>query len=459
MKRVLLVSPLRNYSMAGSLGNEMYPSGALLLLGTLLREQGHEVKVVHMVADKMDIPGFDDLLRDFRPDIVGFTVSTYQTKITRVLLRKTKEYNREVITVAGGAHATALGAQFLHDFPHTDIVVHGEGEYTMSFIAKEIPWKHISGIHYRDGNEIISTAPPALLSIDALNDLPRPDKSLINFKRFVGLFPVGRRPSMFIMSSRGCPYQCIFCSKSIYGNTLRLRSPESIMAEVEHLYRNWGVREIHFGDDTFNANLDWAHRLLDLIITRGYHKKLIFRVALRVNKKILDLDLLYHMKAAGVWFIMFGVENGNQDMLNHMRKGITVEEVKRAFTLARSVGIKTEAFFIIGMPGETVQTIQDSYELYQEIKPFWGGFARAMPLPGTAFTTEVVASGHLLCEDYDEYGPSCKAVRTDTLSADDIDMWMAKMDRMTRWDKMSHPKQLMYAVKDKVLMRLLGGRK
>lgn len=446
-KRVLLVSPLRNYSMAGSLGNEMYPSGALLLLGTLLKEQGHDVKVVHMVADRIGQYGFIRILQTFEPDIVGFTVSTYQTKATQYLQNIVRTYSPKATIVVGGAHPTALGEAFLTDFPDTDIVVHGEGEYAMTAIARGLPRERTPGIHYRNKGEVVTTEPsPIPLDLDAL---PLPDRSLINFKRYSGLFPVGRRPSMFIMSSRGCPYQCTFCSKSIYGNTLTLRSPENIMEEVEHLYHNWGVREIHFGDDTFNANLDWAHELLGLIIARGYHRKLVFRVALRVNKKIIDIDLLAHLKAAGVWFVMFGVENGNQAMLDHMKKGITVEEIKRAFGMTHAVGLKTEAFFIVGMPGETLSTIADSYQLYKEIKPYWAGFSKAMPFPGTGLTDELRASGNLLSDNYDLFGPEHSAVKTDTLSAQDIDYWSNRLNSIARRDKMKHPKQLLYALQDK----------
>lgn len=446
-KRILLVSPLRNYSMK----NEMYPSGALLTLGTLLKKQGHDVRVMHMVADKADSYEFVRVLLEFDPSIVGFTVSTYQTKMTRALSQITKLHDDGLITIAGGPHPSALGSQFLDDFPSVDIAVSGEGEDAMTDIAQDVPLSDVRGIHYRQLGRVVSNDPAPLR--ENLNDLPLPDGSLINFKRYSGLFPVGRRPSMFIMSSRGCPYQCTFCSKSIYGNTLRLRSPENIMEEVELLYKDWGVREIHFGDDTFNANHWWAGELLDLIIKRGYQKKLLFRVALRVNERILDLDFLKHLKAAGVWLTCFGVENGNQDMLNRMSKGITIEEVKRALSLTHSVGIKTEAYFIIGMPGETHQTIRESRDLYKEIRPYWGGFSRAMPFPGTKFAREVKETGRLLCEDYDEFSPSHTVVRTEALTADEIDRWVIRLNRMARWDKMRRPKQVIYAIKD----RLTGG--
>ncbi len=446
VKNILLVSPSRNYPMS----NEMYPSGALLLLGTMLRKQGHNVKVVHMVADRVNRDGFHAILRETRPDIVGFTVSTYQTKATKELSDYVKFIAPGCLTIAGGAHPSALGVGFLRDFPDIDVSVCGEGEQVLSTIAHGAPLRHVPGIHYRIARRPITNPPSPLLTRDALDALPLPDKSLIDFKRYSGLFPVGRRPCMFVMSSRGCPYQCSFCSKSIYGNTLRLRSPESIVEEVELLYRDWGVREVHFGDDTFNANREWANELLDLVIKRGFHKKLVFRVALRVNEKILDMELLRHLKAAGVWFIYYGVENGDQDMLDRMHKGITVAEVERAFKLTHSVGLKTEAFFIIGLPGETRATIQASRDFYKRLRPFWGGFSRALPFPGTSFTAEAERAGNLLSKDYDTFGPGTMAVRTDALTAAELESAVVSANRMARWGKLSHPKQVMYAFRDKV---------
>jgi radical SAM superfamily enzyme YgiQ (UPF0313 family) len=448
VKNILLVSPLRNYHTF----NEMYPSGALLLLGTMLKQQGHNVKVVHMVADKMDTSGYISELRVFRPDIVGFTVSTYQTRWTRILLRETRRLlGDKVLTVAGGPHPAAMGVNFFKDFPDTDIVVGSEGEKAITSIARGTSLDRIKGIHYiKDNTVVLSNRPETLLTPEELNALPLPDKNLIVFGRYSGLFPVGRRPAMFLPSSRGCPFLCNFCSKAIYGNTLRLRSPESVITEIESLYRDWRVKEIHLTDDTFNANLDWAHRLLDLIIAEGYHKKLIFRIAMRVNEKIVNMELLKHLKAAGIWFIYYGVESGNQGMLDRMRKGITLPEIRRAFKLTHEAGIKTEAFFIIGLPGETAGTIQDSYKLYKEIKPFWGGFSKAIPFPGTDFTAEAGSLGHIECKSYDDLTPSVMAVRTASLTSEELEKWYVIMNNMTRHGKIMHPKQMAYALWDRI---------
>jgi len=186
------------------------------------------------------------------------------------------------------------------------------------------------------------------------------------------------------------------------------------------------------------------------MIAGGYHKTLVSRVALRANEKIIDMDLLTHLKAAGVWFAYIGVESGNQRMLDRMRKQLTVTEIKRAFRMTHEARLKTEAFFIIGLPGETVETIRDSWNLYREIKPWWGGFSKALPFPDTVMTKEVTEKGHLLCCDFDKYNPSDMVVRTDAMTAQELSDWTDRLNRMTRWKKVMQPKQVAYLATDQL---------
>ncbi len=416
-----------------------------MLLGVLLKNQGHTVKVLHTVADRMNVSMLPRLLCEFNPDIVGFSVCTAQSTMSKVLMAEVKSYNDKIVTVIGGPHPSALGEECLTDCSGIDIAVYGEGEKTIIDIAQDVPLSQIRGIRYWSNNKIVTNPPAPLLTNAELDALPLPDKSLVNFKRFIGIVPVGRRPSMFIQASRGCPYNCSFCSKAVYGSIVRQRSPERVIEEVELLYRDWGVREIHFLDDTFNINLTWTHKLLDLIIKNGYHKKLIFRVAMRVDEKIVNLELLKHLKAAGVWLICYGVENGNQGMLDRMCKGITVEEIRRAFKLTHSVGLKTLAYFIIGTTGETAQSIQDSRNLCKEIKPYWAGVSKAAPYPGTAFYQEVINSGQP-----GKFDSIWEQLRTETLSVEELNRLTDSMMRMTRWNKIAKPKQSMYAIVDTI---------
>jgi anaerobic magnesium-protoporphyrin IX monomethyl ester cyclase len=445
-KRVLLISPERHFPM----DNEMYPSGALLLLGTLLKNRGHTVKIVHMVADKVSIDGITSIVRDFNPGIVGLTASTFQTKQTKTLTRYLKTLNEKTRIVIGGPHPSALKQDALKDFPYVDIAVLGEGEKPFVEIVEEVPLHQINGICYREGSKVINNPPSPLLQ--DLDKLPFPDLNFINLSRYSGPYPLGRRPGMFIMASRGCPYKCVFCSKSVYGSTVRYHSPDYVISLVEYLHKGFGVKEVFFQDDTFNLNRAWTEDILHKIIQSGLNKTMIFRTPFRVNEKLVDRELLKLMKEAGFWLIFYGVENGNQDMLDRMKKGITVEEVKRAFKLTHEAGIKAEAAFIIGLPGETEATIKDSIKLWREIKPYRAGFSRAIPFPDTAFERGARMMGNIICKDYDEYAPDKMMVRTETMTAEQLEKWAQYCSKLLFIDTtrilMTHPVELYRAIKD-----------
>lgn len=194
-----------------------------------------------------------------------------------------------------------------------------------------------------------------------------------------------------------------------------------VIEEIKWLHEKYGVKEIFFQDDTFNLNRVWAEKILNLIIENGLNKGIIYKTPFRANEKLVDEGLLRLAKRAGFWLIFYGVENGNQGMLDGMRKGLTIGEIKRAFKLTHKVGLKTTASFIIGMPSETKETISDSISLRKELNPYDGGFSPAIPLPATEFERIVKQKKHLLVQDYDKYSPMRFIVRTDSLTKQELE--------------------------------------
>jgi radical SAM superfamily enzyme YgiQ (UPF0313 family) len=269
--------------------------------------------------------------------------------------------------------------------------------------------KDIKGICY-DGKEN-----PAREFAADLDYIPLPDLDLVNMGDFSGADPVGGYPSMFIMASRGCPYQCVFCNKSIWGSKVRFRKPELIIKEIEWLHHKYGVREIFFQDDTFNLDRSWAEKIFKLIIEKKLNKKIVYKTPFRANERLVDEKLLRLAKEAGVWLIFYGVENGNQRMLDEMKKGLTIGEIKRAFKLTHEAGIKTIGAFIVGMPGETEETVNDSIKLWTEIRPYVTGCVTAIPFPNTEFDKIVLKKGHKLITDRNQYSVNKLMVRTDSL--------------------------------------------
>lgn len=412
MNKILLISPQENIPRK----YEMYPSGALILLGQMLRSRGNEVRLLHMIADRLDVEAVKAEIKTFKPDIVGITVNTFQVRFAKYLSMAAKDISKNITVVAGGPHPSALKEKFLVDLPDIDIVVYGEGEFTFLELSNSHDLKAIKGICYREQ----SNGPrPYSQTLDHIPS--HPDLSLIGpLQRFRGVYPVAAFPSMFIMASRGCPFKCIFCNKSVWADKVRFRKPEDIVEEIEWLHQQYGIREIFFQDDTLNLNHEWLQELLDLIMKRGLNKSIVYKTPFRADATLIDEKILQMAKKAGFWAIFYGVESGNQSVLDRMKKGLRLEEIERAFVLTRKVGLKTIASFMIGNPGETKNTFKESLIFKKRIKPDYVGFSLATPFPGTELRRLYEQENKLLDIEYDEYSNSTCVIMTDSLSQKDL---------------------------------------
>ena len=391
----------------------MYPSGALLLIGTMCKEAGHVVKIYDGAVAKLDLL---TVLSQFNPDIVGITVNTFQTKHATKYLDIIKSHDKSILTVIGGPHPSGIGLKSWYDFPSADIAVMGEGEFTFLDIVNDKPHEDILGICY--AGERNQDRPP----IDVLSHIPLTDLSLVDMSKYSGTSNDNEK-SMFIMASRGCPFQCSYCNKSVFGSKVRFRDPEDIIKEIKWLNTAYGINHIFFQDDTFNLKRAWINEILNLIIKNRLNETISYMAPFRVNTNLVDNELLTLAKKANFKTIFYGVESGNQEMLNRMHKGTKINEIKRAFRLTHAVGINTIAAFIIGLPGESSATIKDTLELWKTIKPTYSGFTLATPFPNTMFEDEIKQSGHLLNSNYNEYRCGGGYVRTGELTRHELEYY------------------------------------
>ena len=396
-KKALLINPGYN----NGIWNEMYPTGALTQLASITIEMGWDVEIIQCVTDRVSHEGVVEWVKSEQPDLIGISLTTFQTQPTKELSRMLKQITRVPI-VAGGVHISSIKDQALVDFPDVDYFVDGGAESLWCVFLSVGVWG--------ERRVIKGTTPD-------LNNIPFPDYSHSNTARYFGASPPGEHPSMFMMASRGCPFLCSYCSKAVYGSTVRYKNPEYVVKELEYL-KEQGFKEVFFQDDTLNMNRAWLEEILDRIISAKLDMK--FRCPFRANEKLVDVSLLQKMKKAGFWLIFYGVESGNQEMLDKMGKGLKLEEIERAFQLTKGEGIKTEASFIIGLMGDTPDTVQETYKFYRKLDPFWAGFSIAMPFPGTRYYNEVKEAGYLLETDFDKYTPERCIIRNETLSRDTI---------------------------------------
>ena len=431
MTNVLLIDP--SYRVPGYFQTkDIYPHTGLLLMGTLLKHAGHKVKVVHTLSDGITLKSLPDLVRGFKPDIVGITMVTFQLRYAYEVAKAVKNISRKILVAVGGAHPSAIPLTQDTNLPfneYVDMVNVGEGELPM--------------LAFAETGERKSYAPVQL------NDLPFIDLSLTDIRKFIGIYPPGHLPSMPFIFSRGCPFNCKFCSKSVFGDKVRFRATKLVVEEIKQMNEQYGVKEVFFQDDTFNTNLEYCHNLIDGLISAGLNTKMWFRARLRANEKLVTKELLNKMGKARFWNVFYGVENGNQEMLDRsIGKQLQIAEIQRAFKMTREAGIKTEASFIIGMPGETVSTIQDSFNLYREIKPDWCTFNAAIPFPGTPFEQEVRKKGQLVCDKYEDYNLTGIFVSTDALTWHDLKAWGQAANDMMIKDRLKHPHLFLGVVRD-----------
>ena len=424
MSKVLLVNPSYNFPMK----REMYPSGALLLLGTMAKQLGHEVKIAHMVTDRLLIDDAVDMAHSFKADIVGITANTFQVRTTELLTRALKHKTRARVVI-GGAHPTSIGIDETRKaFPYTDDIIIGEGEFAFLSIL--------------EGHVIPRP--------DNLDYIVPPDLSLVDLREFTGAYPLGKTPAMFSMFSRGCIGTCSFCNRSIFGNRVRYRSPDNVLKELRH-FASYGIKEVFIQDDTFNLNHAWYEEILQRIIAEGLNKKMAFRAPFRADYKLVNEKVLKLAKKAGFWLLFYGVESGNQSMLDRMHKRLSLEEIERAVALTKEAGIKVETSFITGLPGETETTASDTINFYHKLSPFWSGCGVAIPFPSTDVAKEI----HEQIKDipYSEYYPGRVYFRTEKLDKKQIETAHYVLN-----NAMKHDKVLSMTTHPRIMLRTIGDR-
>ena len=359
----------------------MAPLG-ILYIATLLKEKGHSVQVFDPWADD---DSFIKEIVDFRPEMIGLSFLTTQYRRTKDILSKIKKnlgQGQSPFFFSGGIHSTAMPEEVLKDLS-LDFVVLGEGEETMLEIAQGKNLRDIPGIAYIGNGVFIKTAPR--LPIADLDSLPIPDRRLLDYERY--LIPPGPFRGTYcsraatIISSRGCPYKCIFCGSStlMFGFKTRRRSVKNVLEEIEYLYKRYRIDGLYFLDDTFTLAPPWVEKFCENFKKRNLRIK--WGVQARVNT--VTLKLLKKMTQAGCCQVDYGVESGSDKVLKILKKGTNAQMIKKAFRISHLAGLRPTATFMIGNPGEEKEDIEKTLRLAREIKPHHVKFLYLTPFPGT----------------------------------------------------------------------------
>lgn len=422
--RVILINP----KFRLPIDTRTTPHLGLAYLAAVSERRGDEVRIYDADIEEQPLA---DALHEFQPHLIGITANTPQVKQawrTAAAIKK----EMDIPIVLGGPHPSVVSEDL--DFeslrqPAVDLVVRGEGEGPWTEISNLVEafmrdqgfrsedfsrrlmdptldlFREVKSVSYKTSDGQLHRNPDGPVIAD-LDSLPWPAYHLFKMNRYTNLQPAtdavpGER-SFSILTSRGCPYRCTFCSQSIMPIKWRARSPENVIEEWRHLVRDLGALEIGVLDDSANIRKNRLHQLADLLITeRLNHVPWIFVNGIRAN--LADYDLLVKLKKAGLKRTAFGVETGDEQMIIKIDKHVDHDTIRQAFKNAKAAGIETIGFFIIGLPGDTRETMEKTIDFAIELDPMIANFSMMTPYPGTIVYEQVKKHGRFLVQDWEDY--------------------------------------------------------
>ena len=382
--RILLI----NSPFSRGYYSSMPPLG-LAYIASVLRQGGHSVKIVDMNVSAERLPSrFDNF------DLVGISSDTPRHNISIQIAKKAKEQKTPVIM--GGPHVTFMDEESLKSGA-VDYVVRGEGEYSMLNLVEHLSSgddvKDVAGISYLKSGDVVRNPNHQLIA--DLDILPLPARELLPMNKYT--VKLGGWRATSVITSRGCPFNCSFCSSSeLFGLRWRAREPEAIVDEVEQIKEQYNIDAILFMDDNFTLNPNRTIRICELMNHRNLNIRWWFfsRVDTIVNRE----DMVQSMADAGALTAFVGVESPNQDVLNDYKKGITADISYRAIQILRKYKIRSVAGFIIGGLNETREMIKDTIKFAIKWNPDIAQFSILTPYPGTRLFESV--KGNLLTHNW-----------------------------------------------------------
>ena len=421
--RVLLTLPpgIHNLEIYRIAGMKVPPLG-LAWIAAVLEKAGYEVKILDSPTLELEPDKWLEEIKKYRPDVVGISMLTPTAPKGYKAVKMLKREMPDVITVAGGQHPTAMFQEALRE--GFDIVVFREGEYTMRDLVMVLDSEgyrrealmKVEGIAFRDPEDggIRMTRPRPL--IQNLDELPWPARHLLPMDRYTLLGKPIR--VAHVMASRGCPYGCMYCSTSYFwGRRVRFRSPENVADEVEYLYNKYHARYVVFADDELTINKYFVRRWIEEIKKRGLDIE--FACGARVNHVNREyLKLLYDNGCA---ILYFGVESANQKTLNLIGKRITVDQVRKVFSMVKELGGHAMGSFILGFPWETLDDMKRTVDFAVKLDPDYAQFTALTPYPGTPLFEYAKKHNLIVDRDWEHYTTIRPVMRGFTWTTKDLE--------------------------------------
>lgn len=402
--KVLLVRPVAEKEMP----LDIIPPIGLGYLATAARKAGFlDVLILDCVKEKIDFDEFSKRIELISPDVVGFQIFSHDLRSLEKSLEIIKKYNPKITVVAGGPHPSGLPEETLRDFPKLDFAFKGESEIGFPYLLKRINKKKsfnnslgkIPGLIWRKNlNKIVVNQQ---IFPKNLNKLGFPAWDLLKPQEYPdapqGIF-FKNLPIASIMATRGCPFECTYCAgKTVTGKKIRTRSINNVISEIELLYREYGIREIHILDDEFTINKKYVREFCKKLLSKDF--KISWCCPNGVRLDTLDLNTLRLMKKSGCYYITVGIESGSDKILSLMKKGLSIKVIKKQVQLIKKSGLDANGFFILGYPDETEKDIKKTIRFAKNLGLKRVIFSNLLPLPGTEVYKNLIESGEIKKEE------------------------------------------------------------
>ena len=379
-------------------GTLYYPYWLAYCVG-VCEEKNLKCKLVDCITKAYTLEDTLDEIENTNPDFIMCELTTPTVAYDYNTLTRIKEKFPNIKIIVGGTHATILPEQVLKECEAIDFIVRQEYDFTVPELVQTDNLESVRGISYRKDNQIIHNPDCELTDLDKLPFVSKVYQKYLNVDDYAYAF--AQKPMIQIVASRGCPNQCNFCSypSTMGGRNYRIRDINDLADEFEYIIKEMPeIKEIFIEDDTFTVNQKRTVEFCDELIRRNLNA--VWSCNTRVD---LPYETMKKMKEAGCRLLVCGYESGNQRVLDETRKGITLEQSRAFAKNARKLKIKVFGCFMIGLKGDTLETIQETYEFAKELYPDMCFFQQAVPFPGTEFYEWAKNNNYLITEDYSKW--------------------------------------------------------
>ena len=400
MKILFINPPYQNLFKRIKGASWITPPLGLAYLASILEKDNHTVNIVDMDGEALTIDDIPEIFNKEKPELVGITAVTPNLNYAINIADRFKKLDSQIVIAIGGPHPSVLPDEVI-SFPSIDAVIRGEGEITLSEFVNKLKSDslfEVLGTTQKKNSHIIKNADRPL--IKDLDTLPFPARHLLNLKNYH--HPLMRKNrATTILTSRGCPYSCIYCNKSVFGNKFRPRSAKNVLDEIEELINKYRIEEIHILDDTFNVDRERVIEICQGIIGKKWPIKWATPNGIRAD--IFDNEMANIMKKSGCYSVSFGIESGNQKTLDYIKKHLDISTIKKAFKTAHDAGLETVAFMIVGFPNETKEDIKRSCDFIKKLNASVADFHTLIPLPGTEIYNTLKQENLILENEWAKY--------------------------------------------------------